>query len=128
MITLLPQYGQGKRWMRRRRRRGISKEPVSSIPSSEFLIKSKEGGNKITVIGGKEVVSCLKKLRDVSGEYMLKLATNAVEKNGLIDASLHSDYKEKIEVASKQVVDTVNAELSESEHSISSEVTGLVAG
>lgn len=92
------------------------------------MIKSKEGGNKITVIGGKEVVSCLKKLRDVSGEYMLKLATNAVEKNGLIDASLHSDYKEKIEVASKQVVDTVNAELSESEHSISSEVTGLVAG
>lgn len=86
------------------------------------------GGNKITVIGGKEVVSCLKKLRDVSGEYMLKLATNAVEKNGLIDASLHSDYNEKIEVASKQVVDTVNAELSESEHSISSEVTGLVAG
>ena len=114
--------------MRRRRRRGISKEPVSSIPSSEFLIKSKEGGNKITVIGGEEVVSCLKKLRDVSGEYMLKLATSAVEKNGLIDASLHSDYNEKIEVASKQVVDTVNAELSESEHSISSEVTGLVAG
>lgn len=68
--------------------------------------------NKIAVIGGKDVVVQMQKMKEVSQEYMQKLHDNAVDENGFFDAKLHREYKEKIESASKQVVDAMNAELS----------------